>query len=349
MLSVSSPDVQPSATRASHRSAESPVITIAVPAYNRPALLAETLASIAAQTLRVPLEVVVCDDGRMSETREVVSRYASESFRYSANPVTLGAIGNWNECLRMARGKWVMVLHEDDTLYPWYLESVMPHLGTRSAAVCTMTSRGPVVPPVRRSHATPPVVRYRPRYFLKSSMTPFPGVLVRRDVALRLGGFDEAWGPLADYEFWYRLACTGPVDVVRVIGAFYRVAPGQWTERIWGRMLGLAHLLRLRIAREQFPEYPRAGRWLARFFTYRNACCYAERFRARPETLRRCLTLGNIPMGGLPNGWVWQALKVAARKGRERIALDSDARRPAPAQEMGCDIPVAVNGLPRSS
>ena len=349
MRSVPHPAGTTHAIRALHRRAESPEITIAIPAFNRPALLAETLASIAAQTLRVPLEVVVCDDGRMSETEALVRQYASESFRYSSNPFTLGAIGNWNECLRMARGKWVMVLHEDDTLYPWYLESVMPHLNTRSAAVCTMTSRGPVVPMVRRPHASPSVVRYQPRYFLKSSMTPFPGVLIRRDLALRLGGFDEAWGPLADYEFWYRLACTGPIDVVRVIGAFYRVAPGQWTERIWGRMLGLAHLLRLKIAREQFPEYPRASRWVARFFTYRNACCYAERFRARPETLRRCLTLGAIPMGGLPNGWVWQALKVASRSVQRRSHLDSGARRMAPVREVACDIPVGVNGLPRSS
>ena len=102
------------------------------------------------------------------------------------------------------------------------------------------------------------------------------------------------------------------------IGAFYRVAPGQWTERVWARMLGLTHLLRLRIAAEQFPSYPRAGRWLARFFTYRNACCYARRFRERPEVLRRCLALGRLPFAGLPSGWVWQALRLASLTQEER-------------------------------
>jgi glycosyltransferase involved in cell wall biosynthesis len=298
-------------------------------------MLAEALASIAAQTAQVPVEVIVCDDGRLLETRTVVERFSRKMFSYSPNPVTLGAVGNWNRCLSVARGQWVMVLHEDDTLYPWYLECVLPYLRPGSAAVCMMTSRGPVPPKARCPRGYPHAAAYPPRYFLKSSMTPFPGVLIRRDVALRLGGFDERWGPLADYDFWYRLACAGRVEVVRAVGAFYRVAPGQWTERIWGRMLGLTHLLRLRIAREQFPEHPRAGRWLARFFTYGNARRYAMRFGARPEILRRCLHLCRGPVAALPNGWVWQALKFASRGERRHLGFETDAGRTAQIQQSG--------------
>jgi glycosyltransferase involved in cell wall biosynthesis len=314
---------------------DAPLITIAIPAYNRPALLAETLESIAAQSARVPLEVIVCDDGRMGETRELVARFPSEVFNYSPNPVTLGAVANWNHCLRTARGKWVMVLHEDDALYPWYFECVLPYLRSEAVAVCMKTSRGPVRPTTRSPKGAPAVIAYPPRYFLKSSMTPFPGVLIRRDLALRLGGFDPKWGPLADYEFWYRLACVGRIEVVRAVGAFYRVAPGQWTERIWGRMLGLAHLLRLKIAREQFPNSPKAARWLARFFTYGNARCYAARFPARPEILRRCLHLCQGPLAALPNGWVWQALKFASRKGWPHEDAVTHAGRAPQIQQSG--------------
>jgi hypothetical protein len=51
-------------------------------------------------------------------------------------------------------------------------------------------------------------------------------------------------------------------------------------------MIRKTHLLRLRIAREQFPASPRLGRWLARFFTYRNALSYARRFAERPAPLK---------------------------------------------------------------
>ena len=46
-----------------------------------------------------------------------------------ANAVTLGAVANWNKCLGVARGEFVMVLHEDDAPYPRYLETVLPLLG----------------------------------------------------------------------------------------------------------------------------------------------------------------------------------------------------------------------------
>jgi glycosyltransferase involved in cell wall biosynthesis len=310
-----------------HRVAKAPLITIAVPAYNRPDMLAETLASIAAQTARVPLEVIVCDDGRMPRTRAVFERFRGEGYRYHANPVTLGAVANWNQCLRLARGKFVMVLHEDDILYPWYLETVLPHLEDAPAAVCMRTTRGRVPPKVRCPQGGELATPYPPRYFLKSSMTPFPGVLVRRDVAIRLGGFDERWGPIADYEFWYRLACAGRIAVIDAVGAFYRVAPGQWTERIWGRMLRLTHLLRLRIAREQFPQYPRTSRWMARFFTYRNARCYRERFGRGTDILRRCLGLGRVPLSGIPAGWVWRALKFASGAEGRHLRFAPDAGR----------------------
>ena len=289
-----------------------PLISFGIPAYNRPHLLAETLASIAAQTAAVDYEVVVCDDGPTEDNRRVVEQFPAARFFYHPNRPALGPVGNWNECLRRARGRWVMVLHEDDTLYPWYLAIVWPRLRADLAAVCTKTAQGAAAPALSAPTGTPGVWSYPPRCFLKSSMTPFPGVLVRRELALRLGGFDERAGPLADYEFWYRLACAGRVEVVRTVGAFYRVGAGQWTERAWVPMIRKTHLLRLRIAREQFPASPRLGRWLARFFTYRNALSYAQRFAGRPAPLTRALQLGRIPFARLPSGWVWAALRLLA-------------------------------------
>lgn len=286
-----------------------PLITFAIPAYSRPALLAEALRALAAQA-GPDCELVVCDDGNRAETRQLAEAFPGG--RYFGHERPLGAVANWNECLARARGEWVTVLHEDDLLYPWYLDCVRPRLRPGLAAVCVRTVQGAAPPELARPAGAAGAWAYPPRFFLKSSMTPFPGVLLRRELAQRLGGFDPRWGGLADYEFWYRLACAGPVEVVRAEAAFYRVAPGQWTEREWKRMITLTHLLRLRIAREQFAGAPRRGRWLARFFTHRNAQAYARRFAERPASLQRALRLGRIPLASVPSGWVWQALKLSA-------------------------------------
>ena len=55
-----------------------------------------------------------------------------------------------------------MVLHEDDALYPWYLDLVRPRLREGLAAVCTRTIQGaapPELPEPARAGRPPPIRR----------------------------------------------------------------------------------------------------------------------------------------------------------------------------------------------
>ena len=308
---------------------DQPLITFGIPAYNRPQLLAETLASLAAQQGPADFEVVVCDDGGLPETAAAVAKYPADRFRYFHNQPRLGPVPNWNECIRQARGRWVMVLHEDDALYPWYLASVRPRLRDGLAAVCTRVVQGtsqPALPPPAEISFRP----YLPLYFLKSSFTPFPGVLFPRELGLRLGGFDVRHGPLADYEFWYRLNCSGPVEVVRQVGAFYRTGSDQWTARTWPNMLRQVHLLRRKVAVEQLGRRPLAF-WLARFYTGRDARAYARRFPERPATLARAEKFRRIPGGWLPSGWVWRFLQLDRKSTRLNSSHSQQSRMPSSA------------------
>ena len=82
---------------------------------------------------------------------------------------------------------------------------------------------------------------------------------------------------------------------------------------IWRSFLSFASIAAAELAwvrREQFGGAPRLGRWLARFFTARNARSYARRFAERPASLSRALELGRIPFSSIPSGWIWQLLKA---------------------------------------
>ncbi len=299
----------PSAPAFIRQSPRPTLVTIAIPAYNRPELLAEALASIARQCDYDDFEVLVCDDGGLAETRRVVERSALPNLRFYINRPRLGAVANWNRCVQLARGRWVTILHEDDLLCPWFLSRVTPHLRSGIAAVSVRCVQGAEPPSFATHPRADSCRRYEATWFLKSSMTPFPGVVFSRELALRLGGFDPREGGIADYAFWYALARAGRVETLPTVAAFYRVAPGQWTEREWPTMLRRAHLLRLRIAREQFRDRPAIGRWLARFYTARMALAYERRFPERPAVLTRARRLRRIPLSRLPSGWVWALLR----------------------------------------
>lgn len=286
-----------------------PLITVGIPAYNRPQLLAEALAGLAAQTDFHNYEVVVCDDGGLADTRRVIEASAVPSIRYYVNRPALGAVGNWNRCVELAAGPWVTVLHEDDVLYPWFFQTVLPRLQPGLAAVAVRCVQGPTCPPLTAPASVPEAQPYAPVWFLKASMTPFPGVVFPRELGRQIGGFDPRQEGLADYAFWYALARAGRIETIRTPAAFYRVNEGQWTERAWPTMLRRAHLLRLRIAREQLANRPRLGRWIARFYTARMARAYAKRFTERPAILTRAQRFERIPFHGIPSGWVWALLK----------------------------------------
>lgn len=289
-----------------------PLITIGIPCFNRPAFLRAALASIAAQETRIPIDIVVSDDGGLAETARVIAE-CGLPVRHFVNRPPLGPVRNWNRCIELANTLWVTVLHDDDLLYPWFLTVVTPRLRDGVAAVAVRCVQGPEPTVIARPAGKATIRRYAPIWFLKASMTPFPGVVFAKRIADQIGSFDPDAAGIADYQFWYELSRRGRIEVVRSIAAFYRVNPGQWTEQAWPAMLRRAHLLRLRVAREQLGTHSRLGRWLARFYTARMARAYARRFSERPATLLRAQRFERIPLSRLPSGWVWAFLRFLAR------------------------------------
>lgn len=73
-------------------------------------------------------EIIVvenCDDASVvSQTQEFLTQNYSGKITYYKNQRNLGLFGNWNQCLKLARGKWVCILHDDDILLPNYLEKM---------------------------------------------------------------------------------------------------------------------------------------------------------------------------------------------------------------------------------
>jgi cellulose synthase/poly-beta-1,6-N-acetylglucosamine synthase-like glycosyltransferase len=101
--------------------AEGPFITIAIPTRNRAALLRGCVASALAQTYQ-NIEVLVCNNASTDNTSAVLKSFNDPRVREIVNPENIGLEGNWNKCVFEARGKYLVVMSDDNTLKPSFLE-----------------------------------------------------------------------------------------------------------------------------------------------------------------------------------------------------------------------------------
>ena len=91
-------------------------ISICIPTYKRTELLRIALNSCVAQTFQ-DFEIVISDDSPDTRTQEMVRNFsAPQSVRYVRNEPGLGQARNVNQLFQLARGEFLALLHDDDTL-----------------------------------------------------------------------------------------------------------------------------------------------------------------------------------------------------------------------------------------
>ena len=95
-----------------------PFFTVAIPNYNRRRYLEVNIQSLLEQTFE-DFEILISDDNSKDDTNEVIPsvlKASGRQFSYYAQPVNLGYDGNVRFCLREARGRYVLMLGNDDAL-----------------------------------------------------------------------------------------------------------------------------------------------------------------------------------------------------------------------------------------
>ncbi len=204
-------------------------VSVVIPAYNARVFLAETLASVFAQTLP-PAEIIVVDDGSTDDTAGI-ARDLGVTVISRANG---GISAARNAGIRAARGEYVALLDADDLWMPEKLEVQLAALAVAAVPSFSFTdfqtfdSRGVrAVKSTLRAH--PAFRRTVPRapsganvvvaasesrpvlpdmYFLPSS------AVIRRADVLAAGGFDESLRGCEDTEFFLRLFKLVPAVAV---------------------------------------------------------------------------------------------------------------------------------------
>lgn len=105
---------------------DQPLISIAIPTFDRDRYLEEMLRSLAPQMRRHPgrVEVVISDNASTDRTEAVVRSLSPElgGIRYRRNERNLGVVANYWLAFRLARGKFVCVAGDDDIYEDYFLD-----------------------------------------------------------------------------------------------------------------------------------------------------------------------------------------------------------------------------------
>ncbi len=103
-----------------------PLITIAIPTYKRSELLSDAIMSAINQNEHLcNYEILVVDNEfDKNDTLKYISKIKAMNISYYKNTKNIGMFGNWNRCVELARGDWIAFLHDDDLLFPNYLQTI---------------------------------------------------------------------------------------------------------------------------------------------------------------------------------------------------------------------------------
>jgi glycosyltransferase involved in cell wall biosynthesis len=192
-----------------------PFWSVAVPVFNRRTFLAQCLASVLDQ-YRGPehMEILVVDSGTRPVEDEVakVGRGIVQYHRLSEDR---GAADSWNWCVRLSRGLWIHLLHDDDYVLSGFydtLENDFAEAGDGVGAAFTgyenedqngnINFRKQVYGNQRGIHGDWPQV-----IGAANVLNP-PAVVIRRSTYEMIGGYHPRLrGYGEEWEFYKRAAC----------------------------------------------------------------------------------------------------------------------------------------------
>lgn len=94
------------------------LLTVAIPTYNAGSNLLRAVRScLAVNVSRDEFEVLIIDNGSDDGSLESLESLAKElPLRIVRNPENVGRVGNWNRCIELAKGKYLLYVFANDEL-----------------------------------------------------------------------------------------------------------------------------------------------------------------------------------------------------------------------------------------
>ncbi|MGI8923209.1 MAG: glycosyltransferase [Fimbriimonadales bacterium] len=205
-----------------------PLVSVLFTSYKHEKYLRECLDSALTQTYD-NLEVIVVDDNSSDTSPEILKSYGGR-IRLVLNGQNRGTYAVLNQALEMANGKYAAVLNSDDIWLPRKVE-LQVELMESDPNIAFCHTFGEFIDREGNVIGGRPMGFDFPRtptgdllhLFLQHNRAIASSVMMRVDLAREIGGFNESYKNLGDWEMWLRMSERGNVGFADEKLTHYRI------------------------------------------------------------------------------------------------------------------------------
>lgn len=181
------------------------IITVVIPTFNcKIEILKEAIDSVLNQKNFSEFELLIVDNNPEinCSTHNLINEYKNDKIVYFKNSQNIGMFGNWNRGVELSSSKWVVFLHDDDIMSPYFLATCYPFLKDQSIGI---------LKPLNINFSDSNKVKFeKPRNlkierlrlidFIWGCEIGAPtNIIYNKNALFEIGGFNNDFFPSADY------------------------------------------------------------------------------------------------------------------------------------------------------
>ncbi|MFW6016530.1 MAG: glycosyltransferase [bacterium] len=213
------------------------MISVIMSVYNAEKYLEEAVESILTQSYK-DFEFIIIDDKSTDNSADIIKSYAikDERIKYIKNDINRGLTYSLNKALDLAEGKYIARMDADDISIKNRFEIQYNYLENNKDISLLGTSAYNI-------NETGDIIAERNVPFtfeeIKNSIklvnpVIHPSVMFRKRDILAIGGYNEKFKKVQDYELWFRVIANGlKIENLSERLLYYRVNDQYFERKSW--------------------------------------------------------------------------------------------------------------------
>lgn len=242
------------------------ILTIAIPTFNRFALLEKAIASALAQNTNLNYEIIIVDNCSSEENITNTKKYletlnvkSNISLKLFSNQINIGMFPNWNRCYELATSDYMIILSDDDLIDVNLIDVFFKVYEDKKAvffSTAFLDEREMKVSQLSLKKRLKNFIAPERRYLTAVNYVfePITHCLVlSREAVLDLGGFDTSLAPSSDLFLYSSYLQKHNGLLVKYVGGIYRLSKNESNKReVQEKFIESNFLVRQKILSKKF-------------------------------------------------------------------------------------------------